>query len=386
MVHSRKYQNILIVSFYIVLLSLLVGCFPNEKRSNKELVTKNYSKEIPNAIQEQIGENLIINAQVEKGKSRQYDILEVDLREFQFEIVWNSLIKDEAIKSTEVIENENYLSSTDSLIHGADGSILWVGLGGFSFRNKKEIYKPYGTILSSYNIYQKGNIETIFDKDSLEGLNKNEVIKKIEMLLENLSVTNLIRKRVIALDYETLVNEYEKLNIDLQKNKKMEAFVPKDEAYLIIYECGFDDISIISKGYYIPDDNGNIISCLGSRIEAIVTKEDIISLDVSNLYDIKSVEKKNNMINFNQIVMNLEKKYSDLILDKPLEIKEIKLGYVPKQTNSKINSRKLYPYWIFTVSQKTTYTDEKGRVEIEESFPLYFSYYDGNELEVEEFE
>ena len=73
----------------------------------------------------------------------------------------------------------------------------------------------------------------VFTKGEIPGFDKQQTISRAKEWLREIGVEDVGEPKAAALDYETLSEQYEKLDGDFPKDS--EPFTPEDEGYYLVF-------------------------------------------------------------------------------------------------------------------------------------------------------
>lgn len=381
MIHTKnKLKKIFIFLLMLIAFFSFPGCFPTEKRTSNQASSfsplKSGADQIPSRIKKELGENIAIDASVFAKETTRYHI-SATLKKFDGQKLCSQFFGNSKVKNTEQHENGSV-----TVYSAENGSYVTVSPGRFMFDDVKDIKKSYWAVLSDYNMYQPGSLEADFTKKELDDFSLQDATKKAAQQLAASGLENLSAPRVIALDYETLKQKYQGVE-DQIPEKKMEPFVSQDEAYLFIYQVQYKGLNITGTGY--SDTASKKMTCVGSRICVLMTKQGILNITASYIYDFGTETEEKEEAPFDSIYNVLQKKFGDIILDSPVMVTRIDLAYLPVVSSSQASGKwELQPYWVCTVTHKMVSKGKGKTGEYEETFPVYVSFATGKEKEIGE--
>ena len=353
-----KYR--LIICF--ILLAMVVGCAsPNDSvitnnppKSSVEPMGENNSESSDNQneikeifVDEQIGENIILKYKkpvlinqtahpitvsyyyVDVGKA--CDVFFHDKK----------IIRQESNGSSGVItasDNSNIVSSDYFLTYDTD----------YYLELSKIVSWDESDFLFNLNQYSSSN--------DLAFCTKKEAELQFIDTAQLLGINQLVRVSIFSLEHASL-NKAAEERITATKNDKdqlkrgetyKEDWEAADDCYLIIGECGFHSIPIVSEDFYSQKTDRIMF---GNRIEALVTKDGIVYFQLNHIYNKIGEESEFAIIDPDTIIDSIIQKYQSIITSDIFEIVAIELCYVPEYTQD--GKLHLIPAWAVSVIEHT---------------------------------
>lgn len=213
---------------------------------------------------------------------------------------------------------------------------LIVESGYIKYSNRGNINRDEYTILQSS--WAIDEMDKIFGNDELDGFSSNTALEDLCQLLSQCGITDYGEPIVYPLHAEK-VNQYFAENFSTMEHKDGTAYqvdwTEDEEAYLIVYP------QII---------NGTELSTDSTYIDAVITRNGITELSVTNWVDINSSsETETNIVYSSTDATNIIiDYYESLIQDTPVELCDCKLSMFP---NSSVGEPATHfiPVWEFTI-------------------------------------
>ena len=357
---------------------LSAGCYPTQKRDTAEIAGSSVVseemekaavtqlKDVPQTVQEST-ETTAIDAQVEIGNSSaKLTSLSGQGKQFSYDSIEKILSGGESFSQNTGLPEQNVQA-----YQGSNGGLLTLGPGFISYISGRSSLKQYSLVLNSGLPMDDRYIDNgVFTKGEIPGFDKQQTISRAKEWLREIGVEDVGEPKAAALDYETLSEQYEKLDGDFPKDS--EPFTPEDEGYYLVFRCEYDGIPFLAQNYVLTGKT----QCSGSVIKMIVTRDGLQELYADGIYELQENNETFDCIyDFNQIIRKAETKFQDVMLDEPVKINRIELIYAPDVTSVNPITYKLSPCWVF-------YAASSSQSKSTDMF-FYYSAITGEELGVE---
>lgn len=258
-------------------------------------------------------------------------------------ILWNGRMIEKRDTETEYQEADigKYEITT---LYGVDGSFLDVGGAALTFYDS--LYNNLCNALHTNPMTNSYNLDK-FTEQELEFMSRAECKEKVRDILSLLGVSFASDVKCYALDAVTLQNEECAIDIDGKRHEEEEKgmWTVEDECYYFQLSQEFNGVCVLDNGYgdYF---NGNGIP--PTKIEVIYGSGGLVYLNILNAYDvIKGSEKSEKIQNIDDLENELKKKYELLIRNGCDEVTDIKMRYIPY--NSDNYSFSFIPVWIVRI-------------------------------------
>lgn len=193
-----------------------------------------------------------------------------------------------------------------------------------------------------------------FADAKLTSIDEGQAASEVAALMKTLGVESYGEPTVTALSAAKL-NELARENrkgtsIDdlftLTKDDYSHTFTNDDEVCVVRLQLGYDGISITSSNY---DDDKSDRHYIGSSAEAWVTKEGIVKFSLyEGLHDFLPSDSFDSIIPLDRALVLAAQKYSDVISNSPLAIRQIRFEYVPRSKDASFNHISYTPAWYLS--------------------------------------
>lgn len=350
-----KRQKIIRIWITIILfINLLAGCswYPDGTTYNVDdesqvQVETNDSGDIKGKLTE----NVNIDAEVDIPDNKNWKNYSVKLRMPDIGIREKavSLFEGEnTVKPSEITNNDGAINAYQYQFPNGNNILI---------SNGRIIYSKPMMIDRSYDRYIKGdngikdNINELFPYKELDGISREESVKKIEEICEKLNIEIGSEPEVYAIDYEhaqAIVDSDSTYNLDKAGNPKNK-WVKDNNAYAIFFRINMNGIPITDLDYHVNGGNAS-----GSYVEAIINKDGIISFAVNGIYDVTEESIVGNQLcTVSDVLKILESRFHYMTSNSQTDIEKICLEYVPVYT-SELKKYDLKPYWICKINTLRT--------------------------------
>lgn len=328
-----------------VCLFSIGGCAKKEKSVQEE---HNWDiSKVPSHVQEDINENLKIDADVrigdgfEKGKA---DIFQITEKKLDTKKAEELLLKGKTVDKKEVKEDETVYT-----LAGEDEARVsiyddWFYYGGklaesigYSFRYE------YADRDNNINEYLKREQDFPF-------MSMEEAKEKSLTLMNELGgewTEDAIRS--FRLDHETLKKEEKIAVIDTlpeeEQSKPRENWTEKDDSYYFEFAPVIEGYELIEK-YEIPDSEQylGIVNC-----RVICNADGLVETYRGDVFEVrKRLEEQKSLLELEAVLEKLREKYSKVMLQEQLKVVEIRLGNICKREQEK-GIYETVPVWDFKV-------------------------------------
>jgi len=344
-------MKIKLLMFCLLICAVFSACASdNNKINSQSTADESLLSKVPSSLKKELMENLAINAKIIFDKNVKWKEIPVKHKIFDKDTMLQIFAKNKKI--TEQNELDNW--GTNGIGYAFDfddGSWLVIDPGELRYTTEYYSKKMYDiTIHENYGFYTiRDDLKDIYVKKALDGIDKQEAINTVESILQKLGVSTYKTPNVYALDYDTLMNELDKDDF-IPKEGYSPTWEKDDEAYLIEFFVGIDDIPMSNKGYVEPEIN---IPLTGGRISAVVSKYGLIYFSCEGIFEQTSSFKYVELISFESALNTIQLKYDDIILTDPTTITEVSAELLPVCTNSNPLEFSLIPVWSFRLTQNS---------------------------------
>ncbi|AJA48569.1 hypothetical protein CPAST_c25000 [Clostridium pasteurianum DSM 525 = ATCC 6013] len=342
------------------------------KNNSTEVSGKELSADQSGKYKASLGNNIVVDAVVDKPNINNASILQVE------DAVFDEKKLCDIFLGSSVVKKEKSPYSTQ---YSIGGRILDIPFKA-PFKVNTPLSKHIDTIV---NTLQSGNLNK-FKSQELPFMTKEKAIEEARKVLMELSIIPYGSPTVYALDNKTIKQEQERLLredkafkdfVDMGKIRLKDNWSNEDDSYYIFFRNSIRSIPCDPFGYAVTNTD---IQAEGSEVSILISKNGIQSFFINGtVYREKSVKKSNlPLITISQALISIEKKYSDVILSDKIVVSGISLVYSPVVTNSKGENRniELIPTWLFNINQR----ESKGKEETQIYTNVRINAVDGKEI------
>lgn len=197
--------------------------------------------------------------------------------------------------------------------------------------------------------FYEADISTASDEE-LRAFSREDAVKRANTLIDKLGITNYGEPLITPLkaDYINKRLESYKGSKDKQGNEfEYTPWTTDEEIYVLFYPFVFEDIQLEMNGLGIPQSTEKIAE--QSRIRVVVTKDKIVHLSAYGVYSeiYETVENVPIKYDFNSAVKDMNKFYSNLLLENPITYYSGKLVYLPSEMTDDKMTVTFVPGWEF---------------------------------------
>lgn len=262
------------------------------------------------------------------------------------------------------IESKEYISEYDSdMITFKDGSYIDCSNGSLSYASAE--FDKYNTCFISIETDSLYNLDKYTTNQEFNFCKKADAEKKISNILKNLGL-NTNSALCVSLDYKTLSQEEQVINVRPGDNNKKHSWDENDNAYYFKFYQSINGVNIFEGSHGNYEDSTEIN---GTFIEVVYNKKGIINFSAQNIYNEISLQSMDNKImDVSSAINLLDKKLGTIIISNDLTVKKISLVYLPCNDGSDQNKITLTPAWCFLILEKYEPNSEKDEIS-EEDIP-----------------
>lgn len=331
----------------------------------------------PNFVETELDENLIVHASVSQTNHENLKSRSIHLKNFDEEQIKKVFLKKRTVIDSYESHNEWFPTYKDNYYEFDDESYVRTEPGSLNYQDEFYFNRTYESVISDLSYFIRSDIEDVFKKTELEGMNKDKAIESVRELLNEVGMDDLGEPEVYALDLDSLKSEWEDYQTKQEESPRQ--WEKKDEAYLVIFPIIYDNVNVTNKGYI---DQANQIPVTGSRIMGVVNREGVINLTCRGIYEIGGALEENiTPITIETALEKIKEKYKNTLLTDPIRITHISLEYVPTVSSGDDISHQLIPAWVFTAQQMVNYSDEeKGPATVATEFTIMINAETGMEI------
>jgi hypothetical protein len=349
----------IIMSIALVILNL-TACRVKTDGSNGENETsksRNISTD-PNRIEQDIENNIAVDAAVNFPQSESANVWRLKLHSFDVELARELLFKGESQLDESVSGNGYSLfkDETFSLSNSTKGEKFL----GFGYERSVDSVESF---LQSAEL---GN-------DDLDFMTRDEAVNTVEEILQKLGISNTALTSVNSLDRNAIRDAVKAVNeqTNMPKAVNLKDYTEYSESYVLKFTQKMGDIDIYSgeqpielKPFFFnpnnPDEDSGLYCASPALIDAVVSKEGITALRLANCFTMDSIILENpELITAEQAVEVIQNSYENIINTDSIEITDISLEYAILPSLENDGSFELYPTWVCKTKETSVY-DKKG--------------------------
>lgn len=343
---KKKMVCILLVT---ICLFGLGGCAKKDEIVQEE---SNWDiSKVPSHIQEDINENLKIDADVRIGdgfETGKADIFQVADKKLDTKKAEKLLLEGKTVDKKEVNEYEEG-TQTDYILMGEDEVRVSISDNWFYYGGK--LAESIGYSFRHEYAENDGNINEYLKREQdFPFMSMEEAEKKYLTLMNELGgewSENCLYS--FRLDHETLKKEEKIVVMDMlpeeEQSKPRESWTEKEDSYYFEFVPVVEGYEFIAD-YDIPDSEKyrGITNCI-----VICNADGLVEAVRGDVFEVrKRLEEQKNLLEFDVVLEKLREKYSKVILQDHLNIVEIRLGNICKREKEK-GIYETVPVWDFKV-------------------------------------
>jgi hypothetical protein len=328
----------------------LSSCFPSgddEGARDLEYVVGDEAF-IPSYVNEELLDNLSIDAEVSYPTDSQWKAFEVGYKIFEETEYIELLAGDRDVRERN--EMPSAIEPTTQAVGCmlSDDSVLSLDSGSLYYATRAFLDRTYSNVLFSSGYTLRPDLGTVYNKGTLDGFNKDEAVNIVNELVHSLGIPVSATPNVYALDYETLMSEWE--DFTLKDGSPATSWTEDDEAYLIEFIEEFDGLPVTNAGY-IDREKQQAVN--GGRIYSLVSQEGLIYFSCSGIFESVGSESAS-LISLDTAIQRVQDKYENIIITDPLAFSRISAALVPVCVSAEPLAFELVPGWVISGSQVLT--------------------------------
>lgn len=351
---------------YLLVILLLSGCFPVEKRASVSIEEKN-SSEAPSVVNDyielQLTDRIQINGKVDfdlnqtfySTQARYYQFTQDDLALIDSELVVNGNVYREDMNG---FYYEHY-SDIES-----QGTIFPSSLD-YSKNIPGEWNFLVSALIMESNIYNLSSFEA--PSRDIENLTVSNAIQQADEILESLAIETIGKPQVITLD-DKLLSEIN--DLDLNVKTEGELFNTDFQGQMLIYQLAMNGVPLGENEFQIKNSESFFHN--GGKLVFIFTEEEVVWVSLKNIYDkeIQQIE-ISEKISLEDLKLLIIEEYDSILGIESLVIEDIRIALLPSIQDIDNFIFEINPY--FQVKVKVEQTKDG-----EEYISSFFDYYSLN--------
>lgn len=337
---KRKY----FLSSILIILVMLSACKKQSVSTDNEF----HLSTAVNELQEEIEQNLRIDAKVHNPKSEKYANYRANITFYEDKELMKSIFFENS-------ENLEFPETDGLLIKASDG-----------------LFHSYVTILYLTTQYQKIYEKVLLNasqpcyenpidfgdapiSDELSNMTKKEALQEVEELKLALSLPlEEIPSVCNALNWDTFQYIVENGEMHSYSEEEINWEIEQDEGiYYMGYRYLFEDEYVMNGNYSSSSNVGNSGSEKGSYLTVCVNSKGIQYLStVMNYEETEQVGEPENIVGLDTVVEQIKEYYKNTIISNALTVKNIEFCYVPRLYETGVASCEMIPAWVVYVESE----------------------------------
>lgn len=333
------------------------GC---QKNNSVEMDIKDYEwsdQEIPEHIERKMGDKLVVDADImvlkgfEDGKA---DVLKVEREEIDSKLIAKVMIPQEDVVDKKEVELEAPAFHEEYTLK--DNTMVFIDEDGFLYTTELNAYISHCIRFGPF-YGDEGNKKKFENIEDFEYMSMEDAKQRcIDLYTEmNIPIDNDV-KYSTRLAHNVLKEE----EIDYSLIEGIEGleglpevkpeWTEEDDSYY------FEFCSMVDGCGIIPDLVNERIYC-PVVLTAIVNKDGIVGMSGESGWEVKErIDKGQALLNLDALLEKIAKRYENIIIEEPLVVKEIQLGYAGMRgENGEIKEVTMRPVWSYIIEQKKEY-------------------------------
>lgn len=339
---------------YLLVILLLSGCFPIEKRASVSIEEKN-SSEAPSVVNDyielQLTDRIQINGKVDFDLNQTF--YSTQARYYQFTQDDLALIDSDLVASGNLYREDmngfyyEHYSDIES-----QGTIFPSSLD-YSKNIPGEWNFLVSALIMESNIYNLSSFEA--PSRDLENLTISNAIQQADEILESLAIETLGKPQVITLD-DKLLSEVN--DLDLNVKTEGELFKTGFQGQMLVYQIAMNGVSMGEQEFQI--NNGGSFSHSGGKLVFIYTEEGLIWASLNDVYDNEIQQTEiSDKITFEDLKALIIEEYDSILGIDSLVIDDIRIVLLPSIKDIDTFSFEINPYFQVKVKAEQTKDGEK---------------------------
>jgi hypothetical protein len=360
---------------------LLTSCFPTGTgRAQDDFGSADGST--PSFLDEQLLENLYIDADISFDPDLQWKTIEVGYRGFDKEDCLDIFAQGREIEQQH--DSDSVIPSAteqESIYFFSDESMLAVDAGTVRYNKPESVRRPdsdatYDNAIDGY-YWLRDDLGEIYDQGEVEGLGRAEAIDMVTSVVTSLGLPVDPVPDVYALDYETLMSDWKDYFLK-DGVTPAKPWAEDDGAYAVVFHERIGGLPVTDVGY-TNIEMGFPIN--GGRIRGIVSKDGLIAFRCSGIFSELSAQ-PSTLISLDAAIEAVKTKYRDIIITDPVTITAVSAVLLPCYTSIEPPEVRLIPAWVFLASQTLMEQSPDGLVLATHSFNIIINGETGAELRI----
>lgn len=292
-----------------------------------------------------VPENLILGLDLPENTPSELSALKLTLKKWDKEEMENLLLDGKEIEEKSERECDFYPNEMHYSYDTKDQFRVYFEPGRFCIDDKAALggeFK-YGSV-DSY-----GQYDYMASDEELSAFSREDAVKRVNKVLDELGIENYGEPKISPITAEfanTVLASIKEHNDNIGGEFDYTPWTAEDEIYILRYPLVYELAELSDDSLMIPQKLWGVD---GSYIDAVVTKDKIIRIYGSDIYD-ENYEVTNKIpVNYDsaQALEKLKEFYSNLALDTPIKYYKCKLVYMPSDVTDDFMTVSYTPAWQF---------------------------------------
>ncbi len=292
-----------------------------------------------------VPENLILDLDLPENTPSELSALKLTLKKWDKEEMEKILLDGKEIEEKSERECEFYPNEKHYSYDTQDQFHVYFEPGRFCIDDKAALggeFK-YGSV-DSY-----GEYDYMASGEELSAFSREDAVKRVNKVLDELGIKNYGQPKISPITAEfanTVLASIKEHNDKIGGEFDYTPWTAEDEIYVLRYPLVYEFAELSDDSLMIPQKLWGVD---GSRIDAVVTKDKIIRIYGSDIYD-ENYEVTNKIpVNYDsaKALEKLKEFYSNLALDTPIKYYKCKLVYMPSDVTDDFMTVSYTPAWQF---------------------------------------
>ncbi len=292
-----------------------------------------------------VPENLILDLDLPENTPSELSALKLTLKKWDKEEMENLLLDGKEIEEKIERECDFYPNEMHYSYDTKDQFRIYFEPGRFCIDDKAALggeFK-YGSV-DSY-----GQYDYMASDEELSAFSREDAVKRVNKVLDELGIENYGKPKITPITADFANGVLALMKGHTNKNGEAFDYTPwtaENEIYVLRYPLVYEFAELSDDSLMIPQKLWGVD---GSYIDAVVTKDKIIRIYGSDIYD-ENYEVTNKIpVNYDsaQALEKLKEFYSNLALDTPIKFYKCKLVYMPSDVTDDFMTVSYTPAWQF---------------------------------------
>ncbi len=334
----------------LMLASLLGGCYPSEPKIDPVISSEsgelNSEQNIggdPHIILNTDG--LIADIELPANIPAELPQIKLTLKKWDKDFMEKTLLNGKRIVERWDGECQFY---PDEKFYGYDTEDqirVFFEQGRFLYDDKEALggeFK-YGSVYSfAYDDFTANDAE-------LSAFSRENAVTRVNEFLDRLGITNYGKPRItpITVDFaESVLSEYKEHGEKIGRPFDYTPWTTDEEIYFLRYPLIYGTVELCDEAISIPQKE---IGTFGSRIDAVVSKDKIISVTGWDIFEEKYEEISKTPVTYSasRAFEKLKTHYSNLVSDRPINYYKCKLAYIANDISNDLMTMSFTPVWEY---------------------------------------